>query len=205
VWVRLRVPDDSTAPNSTPKDSFALLGLARSFSLTPSQVERAFLSKVRLVHPDTAGAQADISELEVQSARLTSAKRIVLDDELRAGELLMLLGGPSASQDKALPQGFLAEIMSLREEVEADLAADAPAARLKWRQWASAQSLEYSERVGELLALAQAPDDPNSQKGSRTEILLSVRRKLNAWRYIKRLMEQLDEHYDPSRADLQGT
>ena len=34
------------------------------------------------------------------------------------------------------------------------------------------------------------------------EALREVRTRLNAWRYIERLIEQLDPDYDPARADF---
>ena len=42
-------------------------------------------------------------------------------------------------------------------------------------------------------ALGERPDAP---------ALAAIRRELNAWRYIERLIEQLDPDYDPARADF---
>jgi hypothetical protein len=47
---------------------------------------------------------------------------------------------------------------------------------------------EYEGRVARLFA-----------QGAET---VEIRRELNAWRYIERLIEQLDPNYDPGRADF---
>lgn len=192
----LCVMDQQPAITSKQSDAFSVLGLPPTFDLDRARVERSFLSKMRLVHPDTAGQTADISELETQSAVLTIAKRTLLDDESRAALLLTLLGGPRVSEDKSLPPGFLMEVMSLREEIEEDLASDAVAARAKWGPIAAQRDREYNIRVSALFrAYLQ------SQEGAADHnLLVKIRSELNAWRYTRRLIEQLAEHNQSPQA-----
>lgn len=170
-----------------PRDPFEILGLAPTFDLTPAQVERAYLMRMAAAHPDAAGdAVGDEDEL---AAGLNEARATLIDPERRALAVLARLGGPGP-EVRALPAGFLPEIMGVREEVEAELGSGNAEARPKWREWVAAKRLEYASRVGGLLA-----------RGDATS-LREARVQLNAWRYIERLAEQLEPGYDPSRADF---
>lgn len=166
-----------------PRDAFEILGLAPTFELSAQQVERAYLSRMAASHPDASG------EEDEHAAALNEARSKLIDPERRALAVLARLGGPGP-EVRALPAGFLPEIMGVREEVEAELGRGDEAARQKWRGWAQSQRLEYAARVGGLLAQGDA--------GSLRE----ARVQLNAWRYIERLAEQLEPGYDPSRADF---
>ncbi|MFO0833289.1 MAG: iron-sulfur cluster co-chaperone HscB C-terminal domain-containing protein [Phycisphaerales bacterium] len=154
-------------------DPFAILGLPPRFEVTPAEVERAYLSRVSGLHPDTAGAGEDAS------AALNDAKETLLNSEVRARALLALLEGPGASQDRSLPEGFLAGMMEVREEMAS--AVDA-SSRAQWRAWAVQRRGEYEREVGALFAAA----------AGGAAVLTRVRRTLNAWRYIERMIEQID-------------
>lgn len=167
-------------------DPFAVLGLGRRFDLTRAEIESAYLARIALVHPDVEGGD-DAVDL---AAALNAAKRDLLDPERRAGALLALLGGPGKDEDKSLPDGFLGEMMGTREEIEDSLARD-PSARARWQSWAKGERGRYASRVGGLFA-ATPPS------------LCEIRRELNAWRYIERLIEQLEIGYDPGTADFRG-
>lgn len=172
-------------------DPFALLGLPRRFDLSDAEIEAAFLARLANVHPDLAGEEAS-----VDAAALTAARGTLADPERRAGALLRLLGGPSASDDPALPEGFLMEIMELREEVEADLASQGAEARRRWSAFAEERRRSHLARVAELFEAAMATPGPETLRG--------VRQELNAWRYTERLIEQLDPGYNPAWADFAG-
>jgi hypothetical protein len=105
---------------------------------------------------------------------------VLLDAERRANALLALRGGPAKGVDKSLPAGFLVEMMQTREEVE-DAMGSRDAERLRaWRAWAQAERAGYVERVSRLFR----------EGGSHN--LVEVRKQLNAWRYVERLIEQMD-------------
>ncbi len=165
-------------------DPFAALGLPRRFDLAEADIARAHLRTIALAHPDVAGADS-----EKLAAELNAARDQLMDPESRAEALITILGGPAKGDDKALPPAFLMEMMETRESIETDLAADALVARAKWGSWATARRREHAVRVAEFFAMT--PPD-----------LAGVRKELNAWRYIERLIEQLDPAYDPNRADF---
>ncbi len=167
-------------------DPFGVLGLERRFDLTRAQIDSAYLARMALAHPDVAHGD----ESHDLAATLNSAKRDLLDPERRAGALLSLLGGPGKDEDKSLPAGFLAKMMSTREEIEESLTGD-PATRVRWQAWARSERGMYDARVGGLFAATS----PN---------LALIRRELNAWRYIERLIEQLEIGYEPNTADFGG-
>jgi DnaJ-domain-containing protein 1 len=169
---------------------FGLLGLPARFDLPDQAVESAFLARLGAVHPDLAGEDA-----AHDAAALTEARATLADPEKRASALLACLGGPGASDDRSLPDGFLMDIMKLRETAEADLAEDGDA-RARWGDLAAQRRAAHIERVAALFA--ELPDPPPLER------LAEIRLELNAWRYTERLIEQLDPGYDPADADFAG-
>lgn len=177
--------------NSVVPDPFDMLGLAPRFDLMPDQVERAYLARAAKVHPDLVGRG---EEAERQAAELAAARATLDDPESRANALLARLGGPSKEADRSLPAGFLATIMELREQVEEAMASGDPVERKRQQGFAQERRREYMERVGGLFQAYETSHD--------SAVLASIRRELNAWRYIERLIEQLDPGYDPAKADF---
>lgn len=174
---------------------FQILGLEPSLRLKPSEIDRAYLDRIATAHPD-ANPDADPA---VDSATLHAAKQTLKDPERRANALLAHLGGPSSEANKALPTTFLVEIMETREQVEAELAQNAEAARERWGAWADAERARYIDTLAPLFDRAADPTgDPADNAGVRDQIRI----QLNAWRYVERLAEQLDPDYDPARADF---
>ena len=171
-------------------DVFDLLGVPARFDVDRAVIQRAYLSKAASAHPDIdSGEDADI-----QSAALNRARAVLEDPERRAGALLERMGGPGKGEDKSLPPGFLMSIMETREEIEMALASrDAQECR-RWEAWAQEQRGEYQARVGRLFEAAGDSRDAAA--------LRAIRQELNAWRYIERLIEQLDPDYDPARRDF---
>lgn len=158
---------------------FRTLGLPERFDLAPGAVERAYLARIAALHPDLAGG-VDSDEQDRLAAALNDAKSELLDAERRAEALLAVRGGPDKSEDKALPPGFLMEILEVREEMEADLAADAAGARMKWDAWAAERRAGHAAELGPLLDAAPTPEG-----------LRRARHVLNQWRYVERLLERL--------------
>ncbi len=160
-------------------DPFALLGLPRTFDLDPAAIRRAHLAAVTRLHPDAADEEPD------ESAELNRAKQVLMDPERRADALLRLLGGPSKEADKTLPGGggYLMQMMQTREEIES---ASTDEARQTWRTWAAELRAEYIQRVSELFSRATHSTTPDPA------VLKEIRVQLNAWRYVERMVEQLD-------------
>ena len=173
-------------PNNLPPfpvthDPFAILGLEPTFDLPAHVVERAYLVRAGATHPDAAGPGPDAAD---GAALLNRAKDTLLHSESRAGAMLSRLGGPSKEQDKSLPPGFLMEFMETRAEVDAALTGHDEAARWRWRAWALRRRADYERVVGQAFLSVGTPPAPS--------LLAVIRRELNAWRYIERLIEQID-------------
>lgn len=161
-------------------DPFATLGLERRFSITRREVEAAARARLATLHPDLAGGGALAEDdAEAQASAVNAAKRDLADPERRANALLALLGGPSASDDDSLPDGFLMEIMEARQAAEFADEGDAE----DWSAWAETRRRGLMDEVGGLLDAAGAADDPAA--------LAEARCLMNAWRYIERMREQL--------------
>ncbi len=178
---------------SEPTDPFRALGLEPRFDLSRQQIESAYLARIAGAHPDHAGNTEPGTGPD--AAALNDARRALLSDERRANLVLAHLGGPSASDNKDLPDGFLFEIMDVRTQVEAAIGSGGDEERTKWQAWADEQRAAYTAAIASLFERAHSDADP-------TQALTEARRTLNAWRYIERLIEQLDPDYDPARADF---
>lgn len=160
-------------------DPFAILGLPRRFDLSRAEVERAYLTRAAAAHPDLTG-----EEHEVGGSDLNRARQALLDPETRANVLLGLLGGPSKEQDRTLPAGFLVEMMQVRERMEADAAAGDAGSADRWKHWAEVQRNQHQSEASELFAKLSG--------GVTADTLKAMRVRLNAWRYIERMLEQIE-------------
>lgn len=163
-------------------DPFDILGLDPAFDIDAAALQRAYLERSAALHPDHAGEDSG-----AEAAALNEAKRTLEDPERRAEALLRRLGGPARDQDRSLPPGFLQEIMTLREQIEEEVASGDPAKIDHWERWARERRrghiAEVSRLFREYLA-AGGKGDP--------ALLGAVRRELNVWRYTERLLEQID-------------
>lgn len=172
--------------------AFEILGLPRTFDLDEGAIRRAYLARVAALHPDLADAE----DAQAESAELNRARDVLMNPETRANLLLSLVGGPPKETDKSLPPAFLMEIMETREAIEASLASGDEAERKRWSEWGLNQRSSYVEELKRKFAALGASPDPVALK--------EVRTTLNAWRYLERLIEQLDPAYDPSSADFRN-
>ncbi len=171
-------------------DPFTLYGLARSMNLDPTDIQRAYLARMVQIHPDLASDDPEANErAAIASARLNEAKSLLENAERRAITLLQILQADMGkvldrAAEAALPTGFLMQIMETRQEIETALKAKDLPAITYWREWAIAERASYTRTLSDLLVARD---------------LLSARKALNAWRYIERLLEQLDLAYSHKR------
>jgi molecular chaperone HscB len=172
-------------------DPFDILGLEPRFDLSADRLGRAYLARSAVLHPDLASDDGGAAR---EMAALNEAKRVLESHERRANALLARLGGPTKEQDKSLPPGFLAQMMQTREEIESS--AHDPASRARWERWATDQR---EAAIAEVSAMFRGVGPKPAQPA-----LAAIRARLNAWRYVERLIEQLDPDYDPARADFQA-
>ena len=179
----------SLNPAAAGVDYFTLLGLPRQFELDEGLLTQRFHALSRTVHPDTHGGQSsDAQLLAVQlSAAVNDAYRTLKSPALRAEYLLELLGGKSSAEDKSVPEGFLATMMMMQEEVhDAQVARnDAELARLRAVLTTQQEGL-LRRIVGLFGGLAEGASCP----AVRTDLLGEIRRQLNAVSYVRKLLEQ---------------
>lgn len=171
------------------QNPFETLGLPISYRVDRDRVERAYRARLALAHPDAGGDDGGIDP-----ATLNDARKVLLNDEQRAVRVLDLMGGPSASKCKDLPDGFLMDMMMQRQEIEAAIESGGEQEREEWEQWGIEQRAQFRDRIAEMFDSL----DNDADVGT----LRAIRIELNAWRYIERLIEQLDPEYDPSHADF---
>ena len=171
------------------QDHFHRLGLARRFAVDAAELERVYLARSRAVHPDyhLAGSSADLNASLELSAALNEAYNTLRDPFLRAEHLLALEGGPSAAEHKQVPPAFLAEMLEAREELEAAKGVPADTERLE-RAFTDRLDGVLGEAAAQLDRLpAHATDSPE-----RANLLVRVRGQLNAARYLRGLIRDLD-------------
>lgn len=164
--------------------AFESMGLKPRMGLTTDEVERAYLSRVSALHPDVARGDPDAAG---KIAELNRARAELLDAESRANALLIACGGASAQEDRTLPDGFLMEIMEIRERAETAQATGDQRLREELMDWASDRRARHVEQISAWL------DDAEPS----AESLRLSRMELNAWRYIERMIEQIDEKRVP--------
>jgi len=182
-------------------DAFTALGLPRRFDLSPAEIQHAYVAASVPAHPDRAEAGAPASAVELVAARLNAAKRTLEDPERRAVALLALLDGAGAASDRSLPEGFLMTMMELREAAEASAARGGAGDRTPdviamdaLLNRAGALRAGHVTRVAGLFASLLGPGGAGVEgdQATRRGLLSDLRRELNAWRYIERMLDQLD-------------
>ena len=170
-------------------DAFHRLGLPRRFVLDAGDLERAYLGNARAVHPDyhLAGSSADRDASLELSAAVNEAYNTLRDPFARAEHLLALAGGPTAAEHKQVPPAFLAEMLDAREEIEQARGQPAEAERLG-RVFATRYDGLMAEVAGLFAALDALPPDD----ATRANLLLRVRGLLNAAKYVRGLIRDLN-------------
>lgn len=176
-----------SSPGPSPSDPFDILGVPARFDLAPRELRAAYLAKSAALHPDVAGIEDDAA-----GSALNQAKGILENPEARAEALLRRLGGPTKEMDRSLPATFLQEMLETREEIEAALGSGSTAEREKWERWAEARRRDHIEKVAELFRAALS-SGAESGKAADQGVLRAIRTELNMWRYVERLIEQLNE------------
>jgi Fe-S protein assembly co-chaperone HscB len=173
-------------PPDPRRDHFATLALPRAFPIDAALLERRVVEFGRELHPDLSGGDAAARTRAVlASAQLNEAFSVLRDDGRRAEYLLRLEGGPSASEDKSVPDGFLERVLEERAALEEALAADAAAVdavRARFEAEIAARTAEIA-RLFE--SLAHAPD--------RATPLRRLRAALNVVAYYRGLVRDLRE------------
>jgi len=167
---------------------FELLGLEAGFAIDARALEKRLRATMRVVHPDVyASAPVPVLEhAERNSARLNGAYEVLADPVERADWLVNWLGGPSESQQRAMPQAFLHEVLEWNEQLEEarSEAGSAPAGL-------SELQVRLREKRDQALANVERLLIPLPERGSPR--LSEARSELNALRYLERALREIEE------------
>ena len=162
-------------------DYFQVLGVDRRFDLDADQLRKKFLALNRHAHPDFHTSDTpEVRELSLRVAStVNDAYRTLSDPVSRAEYLLELLGGPSSAADKSTPDGLVAEMMDLQEQID-----EAPD---KTRLAATLQARldRMVDGLGKLFARIGADA---ACEAVRQSTLREIRHHLNAISYLRRLV-----------------
>ena len=155
-------------------DPFALLQLPSTFTLSSDALDLAWMRASATAHPN-AGGSVD------HAAQLNEARELLANSESRANLRLDMLGGPGADQDQRLPDGFLMEMLELRERIDAEIESEGKPATERWQAWVDTECTKSYDTITPVL------DAETASEEDRT----GVRLVLNQVRYLERLREQL--------------
>ncbi len=178
------VPVDR-APNP-----YVAFGLPLAFELDKDALRKKQLQLTRLMHPDFFGGQnaALRSLAERNTAELNHAYELLKDDAARADWLVRELGGPREEDVREMPREFLLEVLDWSETLAE--ARDTEPKSPERARLAPLRSELVARRKGLLTRVAAALDplpEPNSPA------LATIRRDLNAVRYIDRALSDIAE------------
>jgi len=173
---------------------FELFDLEQTFALDIDELERRYLERSKVVHPDrfvTAATARRVAALQ-ESMQLNEAYKILRKPVPRA-EYLLAQNGLTIGHNEQLEPGFLMRVLQAREELsEAKAAGDTTAlARLED---------EMTERRGEVVdGLA---DKWTAFEASRdAAVLESIKRELILLRYLDRYLEQFEDEDEDEDED----
>jgi len=164
---------------------FQILGVEPVFQVDEQTLQARYLKLSGEHHPDRFTDPAEQAEAAERAAAINEAYHVLLDPEQRANALLDLLGGPSAAQDKSLPQDLLSEMMEIRERQEQAVESGDEQKMNELMLWATRQRDIHLKRIGMLFEMATTGDRVQEEK------LEIIRLELNALRYFQRMIEQL--------------
>ena len=185
TWVD-RYKDSGELPRAsvfTNLNHFERLQLPCDFKLDEALLEKNYLKFSALLHPDRHVSKGPREQMKAValSAALNESARVLRSDVERAELVFVQAGGASADADKSLPNGFLLEMLEVREELEdAVKAEDNDALQRIYDQTNS----QRQQLIG-WLTTALADLKPES--------FPQVRVRLNTFRYLDNVLNQCRE------------
>lgn len=182
---------DTVYPERRGLDLFDRIGLPRTFFLDPDLLDRREVEISRQVHPDRFVGREGRADLAVSfQASLNEALRVLREPFARA-EYLLSLAPEYASElrdSRALPDGFLAAQLELREELDGG-ASEARVQEIRRRARRDLQEVEA--RVGEHFRLME------SGEGDPRALRAEVRLLLNQVKYFQNVQRAARGESDP--------
>ena len=163
---------------------FDLLVIPPRFALDEAALLKAYRNLTRRIHPDRfGGATSNVSDLATRrSAQINEAYGVLCDPLRRANYLLTLAGGPSAAETRDVPGNLLAEIMTLREEIDQACNDGDTEAIARHRNTITERRQHVLEQVANWADRLDACDE-----NERVEF----RKQLNSIKYFDNLLTQL--------------
>lgn len=176
----------SPATEPTP---FEVFGLEPAYALDAKELKRRLLRASRMLHPDYFGASdtATRALAERNSARLNDAHATLADDAARADWLVRSLGGPSESEQRAMPKPFLLEVLEWNEALEA-ARESAPGSRER----ETLEQLAATLREQRDATLARVATLLTPLPARASTVLTDARAELNALRYLDKTLAEID-------------
>ena len=166
------------------KTHFANLGFEVQFELDSAELETRFLKRSARIHPDRASGDEKVRiQAVMQSALVNEAYAVLKDPFRRAEYLLSLEGGPTASEDKRTPSGFLEAMLDKRDELEQVLGGDDPERTEVFRR----------ELEAELATLRIGLEQEFASNKEGPERFVALRETLNISAYYRGLLRDLKE------------
>ncbi|EOD13342.1 putative mitochondrial J-type chaperone [Emiliania huxleyi CCMP1516] len=173
---------------AVPRDCYAELDVPRAFAVDAAALRTTYRRLMAEHHPDrhTLGGEQEQQEAANRSARITHAYSTLVRPHRRAEHLLELLGAPlsdEAAGEVVLDDGFLAQVMEARFEIEDP---DTSVARLGAMRESNSSAIdEVCDQLGAAFDSRDAGADLSEAR------LLTARLK-----YLQRIEEAVSERTD---------
>ncbi|MBN1555786.1 MAG: Fe-S protein assembly co-chaperone HscB [Phycisphaerae bacterium] len=182
----------SVNPGAAVMDYFTLLGVPETFEIDESELRRRYLTLSRHAHPDFhVQEDPEVQQLHLRvSSTLNEAYQTLRDPASRAAYLIECLGGKSMAEDKSVPDGFLATMMMMREELE-EACQDGNTEECKrLGKVLRTQHDGLLRRIGELFEQYQ---QAVACRAVTRGLLAEIRQQVNAVSYVKKLLSRVEE------------
>ena len=168
-------------------DYFELLGFSVNFEVDLLKLEERYQELSLELHPDFYNSAPESEKIlsENSSAILNRAYKTLCDPTLRASYLLNLFSKNEKLDERSLPEGFLGEMFFLQESLDELLESGDKDALLKMRDDLLVRKTEIE---GEFAIFFKNIEEKPNDSG----ILQQLQTKLNAERYLCRLLERIN-------------
>ncbi len=165
---------------------FEVFGLQVRFDLKSVELEERYQELSFGLHPDFFVSASKEEKLlsEGAAAILNNAYNTLIGKTSRANYLLTLLFEGQNLDDRSLPDGFLAEMFFLQEEL--DNLIDSKDANKLSNMYENIQKRKTNIEDGYLVLFTRYEENPRDSK-----IPQQLQTNLNAERYLKRLLERI--------------
>ena len=167
-------------------DFFEVLGFPVSFELKSTELEERYQELSLELHPDFYGSAPEAEKLlsETAAAILNTAFKTLCEPTLRASYLLHLQSAKQKLDERSLPEGFLAEMFFLQEELDELLDSGNAVELCKLRE-------DLQNRKTDIEADYAPLFKKHEEQPEDSGILQQLQTHLNAERYLRRLLERI--------------